>query len=329
MSIARSMALAAVLALGVSAPLQAEDVSPEQIVDALNTIGGKPQNVRIAHDKGVCAVGSFAAAPGANDISTAEMFSAASIPAMVRFSISGPNPKVSDKAKGAPRGLALSLDTKDGPTELVLISAPVFVVKSPEQFMGLLTSRMPDPATGKFDPDKIKAFDAANPEVTRQSEFLMNAPFPASYADATYYGVHTFFFINAEGKRRAARWLVSPVGAGATLSDDELKAKPDDFFIDELKARLPGKPVMFDFSLQFAEDGDALTDATVAWPAERKTLPVGRLTVGAIAEGDAKAACIGKMFVPTQLPAGIEPSDDPILQIRAAAYAISLSRRTQ
>jgi catalase len=35
------------------------------------------------------------------------------------------------------------------------------------------------------------------------------------------------------------------------------------------------------------------------------------------------------MFNPLQLPKGIEPSDDPILLARPAAYAVSLSRRNQ
>ena len=35
------------------------------------------------------------------------------------------------------------------------------------------------------------------------------------------------------------------------------------------------------------------------------------------------------MFNPVLLPAGIDPSEDPMLLIRAPAYAVSLSRRTQ
>ena len=35
------------------------------------------------------------------------------------------------------------------------------------------------------------------------------------------------------------------------------------------------------------------------------------------------------MFNPVLLPAGIDPSEDPMLLIRAPAYAVSLSRRLQ
>jgi catalase len=34
------------------------------------------------------------------------------------------------------------------------------------------------------------------------------------------------------------------------------------------------------------------------------------------------------MFDPLALPEGIEPSDDPVLQVRSPAYAVSLSRRS-
>jgi catalase len=33
------------------------------------------------------------------------------------------------------------------------------------------------------------------------------------------------------------------------------------------------------------------------------------------------------MFDPMVLPQGIQPSDDPMLRVRSAAYAVSLSRR--
>ena len=331
MHVGRVVGLGAVIAwcMACGTVRAEEQISPEALVDALNAVGGKPQNVRVAHQKGVCAIGAFTAAPEAKAISKAALFNGENTPALIRFSIAGPNPKISDKAKGAPRGLAISFDTKDGPTELVLISAPIFVAKSPAQFLGLLQSRAPDPATGKPDPEKVKAFNAANPEVTRQGAYLNGKPLPASYADASYFSVHTFFFTNAEGKRRAARWMIAPVGGGATLSDEEAKAKPDDFYIDELKARLPAKPAVFDFSLQFAGADDELANPTVAWPETRETLPVGRLTISAAADGEMLNKCVTNMFNPTLVPDGIEPSDDPILQIRAAAYAVSLSRRNQ
>ena len=64
----------------------AEEPSPEALLDAMSALAGKPQNVRVAHEKGV---GGFAAAPEAKAISKAALFSAATTPALVRFSIAG------------------------------------------------------------------------------------------------------------------------------------------------------------------------------------------------------------------------------------------------
>lgn len=310
--------------------LHADDApSPDAVVDALNLAGGKPQNIRISHEKGVCTVGKFTAAQDAKAISKAALFSGAETSAIVRFSIGGPNPKVSDKSKSAARGMAVSFNTADGPAELVLISSPIFIARNPADFLGFLQARAPDPATGKPDPEKIKAFTEAHPESLLAGKYLNERPLPASYADASYFGVHTFFFTNADGVRKPARWIIKPADGGATLTDEELKSKPDDFFNDDLKARLPGKPAVFDFSLQFAAEGDNLLDPTVLWPDTRETKPVGRLSVTAMAEGEALERCQAGMFNPVELPDGIEPSDDAILQIRAAAYAVSLSRRNQ
>jgi catalase len=69
-----------------------------------------------------------------------------------------------------------------------------------------------------------------------------------------------------------------------------------------------------------------VTNPTVAWPADRPAVNVGRLTVTSVAPDDG-GSCRPIIFNPTALPAGIEPSADPTLPVRAPAYAVSLSRR--
>jgi len=121
---------------------------------------------------------------------------------------------------------------------------------------------------------------------------------------------------------------VKPVEGEKSLTEDELKAKPDQFYIEELKTRLTAKPAEFDFFVQLAEQGDDLLDPTVTWPDTRKTVPMGRLTVSAAMSGKQGDTCNKAIFNPTLLADGIEPSDDPILQVRAAACAVSAMRRT-
>ena len=44
-------------------------------------------------------------------------------------------------------------------------------------------------------------------------------------------------------------------------------------------------------------------------------------------ESEAAGNCRDVNFDPLILPAGIEPSDDPLLSARSAAYAVSFTRR--
>ena len=51
-----------------------------------------------------------------------------------------------------------------------------------------------------------------------------------------------------------------------------------------------------------------------------------RVTVAAI-ESEAAGNCRDIEFDPLVLPSGIEPSDDPMLSARSAAYSVSFTRR--
>ena len=78
--------------------------------------------------------------------------------------------------------------------------------------------------------------------------------------------------------------------------------------------------------MTIGERGDATDDATVAWPAERKQVEVGTLTIDHVeSEETSRARDIN--FDPLILPAGIEGSDDPLLSARSAAYSVSFTRR--
>ena len=74
------------------------------------------------------------------------------------------------------------------------------------------------------------------------------------------------------------------------------------------------------------QPGDPTDDATLPWPADREQVDVGTLTIDHI-ESEAPGNCRDINFDPLVLPAGIEPSDDPLLSARSAAYATSFTRR--
>ena len=58
----------------------------------------------------------------------------------------------------------------------------------------------------------------------------------------------------------------------------------------------------------------------------REHVDVGTLTIDHV-EGEAPGNCRDINFDPLVLPSGIEPSDDPLLSTRSAAYSTSFTRR--
>ncbi|WP_333795186.1 catalase family peroxidase [Hyphomicrobium sp.] len=315
-------ALAAAPALAQPAPARA-DADPAALVDALNAVFGKHDGKRAAHTHGFCIKGSFAPTAEAGRLSKAPHLSAKGPwPVVGRFSMGGGNPAAPNTQKDNTRGLAIHIDLGDGnQTDMVMITAPVFVAKSPEKFLELLQT------VASKDKAKIDAFFAANPESTRQKAWLTARPVPASYATTSYFGVHTFTLTNTDGVRRIIKWQLVPSAGEIGLTDEEAKSKAPDFYKPELTERLAKGPVEFTLTAILGEPGDAVDDPTALWPEERQPVAMGTLSFSAL-EDD--AVCDAGIFDPANLVDGIEgPANDGVFQIRSPTYAVSFSRRAQ
>lgn len=69
-----------------------------------------------------------------------------------------------------------------------------------------------------------------------------------------------------------------------------------------------------------------MDDATAVWRDDRPTVELGILSVTRrVADNDAAQRALA--FDPLHLVDGIEASDDPLLEARSAAYAVSRRRR--
>ena len=205
----------------------------------------------------------------------------------------------------------------------LMISEPVFFAATPESFVSFLQARVPDPVTHKPDPAKIAAHNAKFPDGKAQPALLASHPAPASYATTAYFSNHAFRFVNTAGSATWARLSMEPAAGVLRLDADAEARLPDNFLVDDLKARLERAPIEFTFVAQKQGANDSLTDSTQDWTGSSR-VELGRLRIKALAEA---ARCDDAVLIPTVLPDGIEPSDDPILHARAAAYAVSLARR--
>ena len=324
--------LAVALALGMplATPLAiaAEpDVTPDQVVASIENVFGVTPGQRRNHIKGICAAGEFvgihkAAAP----YTRSTLFSGKPVPVVARFSLAGGNPKVPDTAK-SPRGMALEFSLPNNELQhMTMLNVPVFGAAQPKTFYDQMVALRPDPATGKPDPKKMMEFKATHPDSLALADFLVKNNPPVSYANSDFYGIHTFKFVNRANKTTLVRWRFVPQDGGKRLTDAELKSMPPNFLDQALIDRTKKGPARWDMVVAIGKPGDPVDNPTLAWPADRKEVKVGTLTISS-AMPQHGAPCENINYDPLVMSDGIEPTNDPILQFRSPAYATSFAKR--
>ena len=93
-----------------------------------------------------------------------------------------------------------------------------------------------------------------------------------------------------------------------------------------MQERLKKGRVTFHLKAQLAAPGDPTNHATKPWPEDRKVVDLGVVTLTKAAENTLEAEK-ALLFLPGQLTDGVEASDDPLIDTRNGAYAVSFSRR--
>lgn len=298
----------------------------EQLVEALQAVSGAHAGFRAAHARGICAEGSFRATPDAAGLSRAAHLLGDEVPVVVRFSNGSGDPHTADAARDG-RGMAVRFRLADGAsTDMVGLTMPMFFVRTPDDFLGFLAARRPDPATGAPDPAAILAWVQEHPETLPAIEFALSAPATASYLSCRYYGVHTFILEDATGRQQPFRYHWEPDGGVTNISDDDATARTDRYLTDELIERLASGPAGFTLWWTLPDPGDPLDDPTVVWPDGRNQLVAGRLELTGLV-ADQSAGCDRLIFDPTRVIDGVACSADPILPARSGAYGVSYSRR--
>lgn len=107
-----------------------------------------------------------------------------------------------------------------------------------------------------------------------------------------------------------------------------MKGKDANFLFDELTRRITTTPISFQILVQVANENDVVDDATIHWPADRPLIPLCNIILTALVPDNARQQK-NIIFDPIPRVDGIEPSDDPLLELRAAVYLLSGRRRRQ
>jgi catalase len=326
-TIGRTVALAVAMGCILSPAAYADDPSVgEQVVTQLYKVFGEHPGMRANHAKGLVVEGIFAPSAAGAKLSKAALFQGKSMPVTVRFSDSTGLPDIPDGAPGAsPHGMAMKFHMAGGAEmDVVTNSLKFFPVATGEEFRDLLIA-ISKTTKDSPKPTPVEAFMAAHPAAPKA---FASTTTPVSWGRETYNGVDAFIFVDAKGKRQPFRFAIVPVAGTKHLSAAESAKQTPNFLIDEMTARLAKKPVQFRMMAQLASPSDQTKDPTQPWPASRKMVDLGLITLTKVTPDNATAAK-ALLFMPNNLVDGVEVSDDPLIQSRDEAYPVSFSHRTQ
>ncbi len=298
-----------------------KQLTPDKLVAEFAPPGGPALGHRRNHAKGICFTGTFEANGAAEEISKAAVFTQGQYPVLGRFNLGTPNPDAPD-ATVRVRGLGIQFTAPGGQVwRSAMIDPPFFPVSTPKAFYGLLK------ASGSKEPDAMKNFIAANPEFAHFAAWAGSAAWTGSYAEEPYNSLNSFVMTNKDGAEHVVRWSLLPEAQAVPVSQDELKKRGPNFLEQEITQRVGAGPQHWTLVVTLANPGDPTADPSKQWPADRRTIDAGTLTVDKI-EPERDGPCRDINFDPTILPTGITTSDDPFPAARSSAYAKSYDLRT-
>jgi len=301
----------------------------QKLLEQLDAIFGLHTGFRPAHAKGAMVTGKFTPSAEAASLTVAPHIQRPSTPVTVRFSNSTGLPVIPDNDPNAdPRGMAIRFHLAEhSHTDIVSHSTDGFPAHRGEEFLEMLkalaTSDLSKPSDPK-NPKPIEKFLGTHP--TALAFVQAPKPPPSSFARQTYFAVTAYKFTDAMGASRFGRYRIVPAAGNDYPDPAAVKAKGANYLFDELKERIARGPIEFRVMVQLANDGDVTDDATVHWPADRKVMEFGKIVLDKPVMNDA-AQQKQIIFDPIPRVAGIEPSGDPLLELRAAVYLMSGRRR--
>uniref|UniRef100_A0A8C4QD69 Catalase n=1 Tax=Eptatretus burgeri TaxID=7764 RepID=A0A8C4QD69_EPTBU len=230
-----------------------------------------------------------------------------------------------------PRGFAVKFYTEEGNWDLTGNNTPIFFIRDPMLFPSFIHTQKRNPQSHLKDPDMFWDFITLRPESLHQVSFMFtDRGIPDGFRHMNGYGSHTFKLVNAQGKAVYCKFHYKTHQGIHNLSVEEanrLVASDPDYNIRDLYNNIAnGNFPSWRFYIQTMtfEQAEKFRwnpfDLTKVWPhGEFPLQPVGWIVLNRnptnyFAEVEQLA------FDPSNMPPGIEPSPDKMLQARLFSY---------
>ena len=291
---------------------------------------------RIVHARGSGAHGFFQVYESLADITKAAFLSDPKVKTEVfaRFSTVAGGAGSGDMPRDV-RGFAVKFYTSEGNYDLVGNNIPVFFIQDAMKFPDLVHAVKMEPDRGfpqaASAHDTFWDFASLSPETMHMLLWAMSdRGLPRSLRMIEGFGVHTFRLINAAGEARFVKFHWRPkLGAQSVLWDEAVKingADTDFHRRDLWEAIEKGDFPEWELGLQVFDEAQAaaldfdVLDPTKLIPEEIIPLRmVGKMVLNRNAD-NFFAETEQVAFLPSNVPPGIDFSNDPLLQGRLHSY---------
>lgn len=291
---------------------------------------------RVVHARGYAAHGYFELYESMKEYTKAGFLQDPSVktPVFVRFSTVAGSRGSAETVRDV-RGFATKFYTEEGNYDLVGNNMPVFFIQDAIKFPDLIHAVKPEPHNempqAASAHDTFWDFIANNQESAHMIMWHMSdRAIPRSFRMMEGFGVHTFRFINEQGKARFVKFHWKPVLGIKSLVWDEaqkIAGKDPDFNRRDLWEAIDmGDYPEFEFGVQMIDEEDEfkfdfdILDPTKVWPEEEVPVKIiGKMTLNRNVD-NVFAETEQVAFHPGHVVPGIDFSNDPLLQGRLFSY---------
>ena len=291
---------------------------------------------RVVHARGTGAHGYFQPYASMAKFTKAKFLAdpAVKTPVFVRFSTVAGSRGSADSVRDV-RGFSVKFYTEDGNYDIVGNNIPVFFIQDAIKFPDLIHAVKPEPDNEMPQASTAHPsfwdFISLIPESMHMIMWILSdRTVPRNFRTMQGFGIHTFRWVNAEGKSRFIKYHWKPLaGVHSNVFDEAQKiaGKDPDFHRRDLAESIDqGDYPEYELGVQIIEEEDELKfdfdilDSTKLIPEELVPVqPIGKMVLNRnpdnfFAETEQVA------FRPSNIVSGIDFSDDPLLQGRLMSY---------